>query len=212
MPIDDESTLTDRLDRWDRDTIELLAEPYLAAGDGPRGSGSGSGAAGEWRAKRQHLAVPMDADGDWLDVGCANGHLLVTLPRWAAERGITITASGLELIPALAERARALHPALADRIWTGSVMRWAPPHRFRYVTALTETVPPDLLGQLVGRLLADFVEPGGRLILSSYTDTDAVPRPLVAELVDLDRRPDGVIHIDRPGRHPLQTIWLDRTD
>lgn len=206
-----EPELRRRLADWDQRTTSLLETAYLAAGSGPGGSGSSSPAAGDWRAKRQHLAGPMDADGDWLDVGCANGHLLATLPSWAAERGLTIRAHGLELIPALAERARALHPELADRIWTGSVLTWDPPRRFRYVTALTETVPDDLVGLLAERLLDRLVEDGGRLILSSYTDGDARPRPLVDDLAAAGWIPDGVIRIERPGRHPLQTVWFDRT-
>ena len=41
-------------------------------------------------AKRQHLAAPMDHDGTWLDVGCANGYLMATLPIWCAERGVRV--------------------------------------------------------------------------------------------------------------------------
>jgi hypothetical protein len=44
----------------------------------------------------------MDGDGTWLDAGCANGHLLATLPAWCAERDIRIEPYGLELLPALA--------------------------------------------------------------------------------------------------------------
>jgi hypothetical protein len=51
----------------------------------------------------------MDKDGSWLDIGCANGHLLVTLPLWAAERAITVTPHGLELLPVVASLARSLH-------------------------------------------------------------------------------------------------------
>lgn len=197
------------LDEWDRRTADQLRAAYLDAGAGPGGSGSGDRSAGAWRAKRQHLAIPMDADGDWLDVGCANGHLLATLPPWAAERGVTIRPHGLELLGALADLARTLHPDLSDRIWTGSVMAWDPPRRFRYVTALDDAVPPDRLGDLVERLRSTFVEPGGRLILSSYTDSAASPRLLVDDLLACRHRPDGRIHIDRPCRHPLQTVWFD---
>lgn len=63
---------------WDRRTAALLEDAYVAAGAGPGGSGSADPSEGAWRAKRQHLAVPMDEDGTWLDVGCANGHLLAT--------------------------------------------------------------------------------------------------------------------------------------
>ncbi|HKA82638.1 MAG TPA: methyltransferase domain-containing protein [Acidimicrobiales bacterium] len=197
------------LEAWDRRTAELLEQAYLAAGAGPGGSGSRDTSAGAWRAKRQHLCVPMDTDGTWLDVGCANGHLLATLPAWCAERDVRIEPYGLELLPALAERARSLQPGLADRIWTGSVMSWKPARRFRYVTTLDDLVPPGRLADLVARLLREFVEPGGRLIVSSYTGSDSVPRPLFDNLGDAGYPPDGLIRIDRPRRHPLLTAWID---
>lgn len=196
-------------DDWDRRTAAALEDGYLAAGAGPGGSGSTDRTAGVWRSKRQHLAIPMDADGDWLDVGCANGHLLATLPAWAAERGVRIEPHGLELLPRVADLARSLHPALADRIWTGSVMTWDPPRRFRYVTVLDDAVPPDGLGDLVARVIGLFVSAGGRAIVSSYTDRDAEPRHLVADLDAAGYPPAGVIHVDRPGRHPLQSTWFD---
>ena len=194
---------------WDRRTAELLEDAYVAAGAGPGGSGSGETSEGAWRAKRQHLAVPMDRDGTWLDVGCANGHLLATLPAWAAERGVTIEPHGLELLPRVAELARSLHPELAGSIWTGSVMSWTPPTRFRYVTTLDDAVPPDRLDVLVTRLLRDFVAPGGRLIVSSYTTRGQPPRRLFEDLTGAGHPPDGTIHIDRPGRGPLLTAWID---
>lgn len=195
--------------RWDRRTAALLEDAYVAAGAGPGGSGSGDRSEGAWRAKRQHLAVPMDVDGTWLDVGCANGHLLATLPTWAAERGVTIEPHGLELLPRVAELARSLHPQLAGSIWTGSVMSWTPPRRFRYVTALDDVVPPERLDVMVARLLRDFVAPGGRLIISSYTNAGQPPRRLFEELRTAGHPPDGTIHIDRPSRGPLLTAWLD---
>jgi hypothetical protein len=194
---------------WDRRTAARLEDAYLAAGDGPAGSGSSDPSEGAWRAKRQHLVVPMDADGTWLDVGCANGHLLATLPRWAAERGITIEPYGLELLPRVAELARALHPEVAGSIWTGSVMSWMPPRRFRYVTVVDDAVPPERFGDMVGRLLREWVLPGGRLIVSSYTNADAPPRPLIDDLTAAGHAPDGIIRIDRPRRPPLLTAWLD---
>jgi hypothetical protein len=197
------------LEAWDRRTAERLERAYLAAGAGPGGSGSSETSEGAWRAKRQHLCVPMDGDGTWLDVGCANGHLLATLPAWCAERGIRIEPYGLELLPALAELARSLHPELADRIWTGSVMTWKPPRRFTYVTALDDQVPPGRLGDLVAHLRAEFVEPGGRLIVSSYTDSDGVPKDLFDDLRQAGHPPDGRIRIDRPQRHPLLAAWID---
>ncbi len=171
-------------DAWDARTRDLLEQAYVEAGDGPRGSGSGQASLGDWRAKRQQLAVPMDRDGTWLDVGCANGFLMATLPSWCAERDVTIEPYGPELLPKVADLARALHPTLAERIWTGSVMQWSPPQLFTYVTTLEDQVPPDRLGDLVGRLLDTFVEAGGRLIVSAYTNADNVPRDLFGRSVE----------------------------
>jgi hypothetical protein len=142
-------------------------------------------------------------------VGCANGHLLVTLPVWAAERGVRIGPHGLEVLPRVAVMARALHPELASRIWTGSVMSWVPPIAFRYVTVLDDVVPPDRLAELVDRLLEDYVAPDGRLIVSAYTDVGGSPRPLFDDLAAAGHPPDGIIRIDRPGKGPLLTAWLD---
>lgn len=197
------------LDAWDARTAALLEPPYLSAGRGPGGSGASDTSEGAWRAKRQHLCTPMDADGSWLDVGCANGHLLVTLPVWAAERGVRIEPHGLELLRPVAALARRLQPQLADRIWVGSVMRWAPPQRFRYVTTPDDVVPPDRLGDLVRHLRAVAVAEGGRLIISTYTNRGASPRALFDDLHTAGFDPDGRIHIDRPGASPLLTAWLD---
>jgi hypothetical protein len=198
------------LDAWDARTRELLEESYLTAGDGPMGAGSRSSSVGDWRAKRQHIAVPMDRDGSWLDVGCANGFLLATLPSWCAERDVALEAYGLELLPSVAGLARRLHPDLADRIWTGSVMSWSPPRQFTYVTALEDQVPPNRLGDLVKRLLDVFVEPAGRLIISAYANEDGVPRDLLGDLVACGREPSGRIFIERPDGRPLITAWLDK--
>jgi hypothetical protein len=65
------------------------------------------------------------------------------------------------------------------------------------------------LADLVARLLAEFVEGGGRLIVSSYTDNDGVPRPLFDDLSDAGFPPDGRIRIDRPRRHPHLSAWID---
>jgi hypothetical protein len=208
-PLEDENADVTDFDAWDARTHLLLEERYVAAGDGPQGSGSGDRSVGDWRAKRQHLTIPMDSDGSWLDVGCANGFLMATLPSWCAERAVTIEPSGLELLPRVAELARTLHPEMATRIWTGSVMHWHPHQRFTYVTALEDQVPPGQLGDLVERLLGSSVAHGGRLIVSSYTGPNRAPRDLFGDLTSTGHEPSGRIYIERPGRAPLITAWID---
>jgi hypothetical protein len=78
-----------------------------------------------------------------------------------------------------------------------------------YVTVLDDAVPHDRLDVLVARLLRDVVDPGGRVIVSSYTDAGQPPRQLFDDLRAAGHPPAGIVHIDRPGRCPLLTAWLD---
>ena len=67
----------------------LLEDAYVSAderGDVFGGSGS-SGDMTSWEGKRRVIARAFDREGNWLDVGCANGLLMETLAAWVAESG-----------------------------------------------------------------------------------------------------------------------------
>lgn len=189
----------------------MLEESYLRARTGPGGSGCSHVEAG-WKRRRSPLVEAFDRSGTWLDVGCANGHLLETLPTWVGERGFTIEPSGLELIPSVADLARTRLPHMAERIYTGDVTEWEPPRRWTFVTALTDAVPPSGLGDLVLWLIDRFAEPDGRVIVSSYgSSRRRAPAEVVSERLAADgfqvagssqaRSSQGVI--------VTQTAWID---
>jgi SAM-dependent methyltransferase len=148
----------------------LLEDAYVSADEGGDVFG-GSGSSGDmtsWEGKRRVIARAFDRAGNWLDAGCANGLLMETLAAWVAESGHCIEPYGLELSNRIAERARKRLPHWAARIWTGNVMKFEPPIRFDYVTALADAVPIQSRGELLMRLARLFLKPGGRLILSCY--------------------------------------------
>lgn len=163
---------------WAAQTREQLERAYLEAQTGPGGAGCSYGEDG-WATARHPLLNGFASSGPWLDVGCANGYLLQTLPEWAREYGLNVEPHGLELIPTVAELARAGLPHLRNRIWTGDVMRWEPPKRFTTVTTMDDPVPPELFGALIKRLLEGFVVRGGRVIVSSYASSAADRAPCV---------------------------------
>jgi 2-polyprenyl-3-methyl-5-hydroxy-6-metoxy-1,4-benzoquinol methylase len=73
-----------------------LAKFYLADPSHPyQQSGRSSGAA-RWVETRQCIASAVDQDGSFLDVGCANGLLLETLPDWLQD--VTIQTYGVDFI------------------------------------------------------------------------------------------------------------------
>jgi 2-polyprenyl-3-methyl-5-hydroxy-6-metoxy-1,4-benzoquinol methylase len=79
---------------------------YLADPSNPyRQSGRSSGAQ-RWYETRHCIVQALHRDGDFLDVGCANGLLLESLIGWAQERGIRLRPHGIDFVPELVELAR----------------------------------------------------------------------------------------------------------
>jgi hypothetical protein len=195
---------------WNERTRRLLERPYLQARTGPAGSGCGHDEAG-WELLRRPVATAFHRSGTWLDVGCANGYLLETLPTWIAGRGFALEPFGLELIPSVADLARTRLPNLAERIYTGDVTQWEPPRRWTFITALTDAVPPGGLPGLVYRLLDRFAEPGGRVIISSYgSSRRREPADAVAERLTADRfEVAGFAQAIESGIIVTQTAWID---
>jgi SAM-dependent methyltransferase len=184
--------MTDEDEEYSARVVGWLEDSYVAAderGDVCGGSGS-SGDMAHWKARHQPIASAFNRDGTWLDVGCANGLLMATLPNWVAESGYTIEAYGLDLGARIAERARIRYPQFAERIWTGNVMSFEPPIRFDFVTALSDAVAPNRCVAMVERIARLYLKKGGRVILSCYgpggfiTPTKASaddPRRFIAE-------------------------------
>ena len=200
-------------------TLELLEDSYVMAderGDLAGGSGSGGGLA-RWQRKRKVIAAAFDHDGTWLDVGCANGLLMETLCRWAADRNVRVEPYGLELSQRVAQRARLRLTRWAERIWSGNVMTWMPPMRFDYVTLLPEFVPTELRGAMLVRVRDQFLKPAGRLIVSCYRPgaapgqhgRGAPSAPLL--LCELGFMADGFAEVqDEDGTLWTSVAWLDR--
>lgn len=198
----------------------LLEDAYVSAderGDVFGGSGS-SGDMTSWEGKRRVIARAFDREGNWLDVGCANGLLMETLAVWVAEGGHCIEPYGLELSERIAERARKRLPYWATRIWTGNVMKFEPPIRFDYVTALADVVPIQSRGALLMRLARRYLKPNGRLVLSCYRPgafllgKPALEAESAAEILRAEGfEPVGEAEVRDPatGAAKVRVAWLD---
>jgi hypothetical protein len=76
----------------------LIVPTYIAA-DNPRAQSGHSGDAMAWERARSLVIEGLNHDGNFLDVGCANGHLMETAQSWASQRGLTIEPYGVDLSP-----------------------------------------------------------------------------------------------------------------
>ena len=126
----------------------------------------------------------MDADGDYLDLGCANGLLLESLVGWCAERGYGITPYGVDFIPELVELARQRLPEFSDNFHVANSYSWAPPRRYRFVQLLLDPVSPADQRRFLSRVIKEMVASPGRLIVAVYgLGNSATPEVAVKTLV-----------------------------
>jgi SAM-dependent methyltransferase len=147
------------------DGMRAIFDAAYLTEDGPRGQSGFGGDEARWEAGRRPIADAVDRDGSFLDIGCANGHLLECLLRWSAHR---VEPYGLDFASAVAQLARERLPQWADRIYTGNALTWEPPRRFDFVRTELVYVPQERRRDYVKRLLDRFLEPEGRLIVCGY--------------------------------------------
>jgi SAM-dependent methyltransferase len=138
---------------------------YLAARTPWEQSGK-TGTAEDWEYARSHVADAIEADGTFLDVGCANGYLMECLPRWTSYR---VEPYGLDLSSELAALARRRLRGWADRIFVGNALTWDPPRRFDVVRTGLEYVPAHRRRDLVERLLGF----SGRLVIGVFNEHES---------------------------------------
>lgn len=198
---------------WYRRNAALLEDAYLAAADPAAVSGK-SGGFEAWESGRRVIAEAIDRSGTFLDVGCANGLLMESMVRWAAEREHVLEPYGLDISSALAVVAAGRLPAWADRIFTANAMTWEPPRRFDFVRTELAYVPYHRRGLYVHRLLDRVVAPGGRLIVCFYGSgrrPEVPAEPAAETLTAMGFAVAGRSEaLDSDGRSTTRVAWIDR--
>ena len=187
--------------RWFAEMAAIF-EAACLEGDNPRAQSGFGGDEARWEAGRRPIADAIDADGTFLDIGCASGHFLESVVRWTPH---SIEPYGLDLAPAVVELARRRLPQWADRIFLGNALSWEPPLRFDFVRTELVYVPADRRRTLVERLIGEVVAPGGRLILCGYGSprSDVVPDPVCATVRSWGLEPELELCAPAPEGRPI---------
>ncbi len=149
------------------DSIRVLETAYLSYDDPIRQSGF-SGGAERWRAERSPLLEAIDGDGDFLDLGCANGYLLQSVVSWAGERGLRLNPHGVDMNTRLIMDAIRSFPGLEHQFWVANAWNWLPPKRFRWIYAIWDLVPTEYLSAFAAHLLVNVVTDDGAVIFGAY--------------------------------------------
>ena len=177
---------------------QALHEHKYLIGTNPRQQSGFGRDERDWERYRRTVTIPIDRDGTFLDVGCANGLLMESVARWAAEDGNSIEPYGLDISIKLAELARRRLPHWQDRIFVGNALFWDPPFRFDFVRTEMVYVPDHLRRSYVQRLLEHVVAPDGCLIVCSYGSSrpeGSRAEPLVDEFRGWGLSLDGVYDV-----------------
>ena len=197
-----------------RDSQRLMETSYLRDRT-PRGGSGFGGTAAAWRAQRSQLCQAIDHDGSFLDIGCANGHLLESMVAWCAERDVRLEPYGVDLSAGLVAEARRRLPQWADRLWVGNALDWTAPdsRRFDFVHTLLDPVPAAQLEQMVRHQLEHLVAPGGRLLVSNYVPAGNRCRHAPQLLRRLGFPVNGTTSpADHEGQAVAPTAWIDHPD
>ena len=89
----------------------VFEEAYLG-GDNPRAQSGFGGNQERWELARRPIVEAIDGPGTFLDIGCANGHLMECVARWSPH---PVEPYGLDFAPGLVELARRRLPHMAGR-------------------------------------------------------------------------------------------------
>jgi hypothetical protein len=147
-------------------------------------------------------------DGTFIDIGCANGHLIESLDRWMQNTGVQVQFYGLEISEVLLELAHRRLPRFASRLFPGNALYWAPPFAFDYVyTMILPDIPTGLRKPFLDNLFTNCVKPRGRLILGPGTG-----RGMDEELERLGYTPSGYCEKTVPGNanDTKRIVWIDK--
>ena len=199
-------------DRWYEGRKLATAKAYLSK-DNPRAQSGHGGDEARWRYTRVLMVLEaIHKDGSFLDVGCANGHLIECLQRWVDGTELAVEFYGVDISDELIELAQTRLPDRADRFFAANAVTWTPPRTFDFVHAHEISyAPKNRERQFLEHLLEDYLNPGGRLILGPWAvDRDCTD--LDESLSSWGYEPTGTL-LKSQGDDPGLTrkmIWLDK--
>lgn len=183
-----------------------ITEYYLADPSNPYQQSGRSSGPERWKETRQCIVEAVHRDGDFLDVGCANGLLLEDLIGWAEERGFSIRPHGIDLVSELIELARQRLIQHAGSFEVANAFYWRPTRQFDFVRTNLDYVQRQDWAEFISRQHTA-VAKGGRLIVCHYRNQDDERVDVRALLIELGYAVVG--QTEAPGN---SVAWCERNE
>ena len=208
-------------DDWYELNSLYFTKLYLSA-DNPRAQSGHGGDEYHYRFSQMILLEAVHKDGTFLDVGCANGHLLEMLHKWGTCIGFNLQMYGLDISQGLLDLAKKRLPHWHDRFFLGNSFYWKPEEKFDYIhVGGFGQVPEDDRRLFFEHLMEHYLVDGGRMIIGPYwRDISGAfehrildSRGLTEKLIhDFGLSPTGYVektHYNNPTRL-RKAIWFDK--
>lgn len=200
-------------DEWYEVNKDYYTRLFLSS-DNPRAQ-SGHGG-DEYHYAFSHLPVveAIHKSGTFLDVGCANGHLMEMVYKWAGAVGFELEMYGVDISEGLLELAKRRLPQWRERFYLGNAFFWQPEQKLDYIhVGGLGAVPEDDELAYFQHLMENYLAPGGRLILGPVWCNGGDSRSKsIDKLLSTGITPSGYIektHYRYPDRL-RRAVWFDK--
>lgn len=157
---------------WFDNLKEATTQAYLSRNEPWEQCGHG-GTKETWTESRiMPLLETLYKSGTFIDIGCAIGYILECLHEWTKDSPIQIEYFGVDICDELIHIARKRMPKFINNFYIGNVDTWIPPEKFDYVrTHEINYVPEYKQKDFLNNLYDNYLKPGGRLIIGSYSES-----------------------------------------
>jgi len=135
----------------------------------------------DWETCRKPIAECIIKDGNFLDIGCANGYLLESIMKWTTFK---IVPWGVDLSPRVIAAAKARLKEFSDNFFTGSVTKWSSPIKFEYVRTELDYAVVESQEQYLRQVLNSYVSENGALLLTEYRSKKDANKPWLNDKVN----------------------------
>ena len=218
LPASDFNTVVDAavdnnkisLDEWYELNKIYFAKSNLSQ-DNPRAQLGYGGDEFDFLYSRLLIVEAINKNGTFCDFGCANGHLLEMVHKWADGVGFELQMFGVDISEELIEFAQKRLPGWRDNFFVGNAYHCKPPQKFDFFHMRTLGFPKwEDKRAIFDHLVENYIADGGRMIIGSYNYENV--DPYHRQLIDRGISPTGYVektHNKKPNEM-IKVMWIDK--
>ncbi|MCL2775205.1 MAG: class I SAM-dependent methyltransferase [Oscillospiraceae bacterium] len=155
-------------DEW-YEIVNLHTTKWYLSYDNPRAQSGHGGDEYHYRFSHLPIIECLYKDGTFLDVGCANGHLMEMVHKWANAIGFDLQVFGVDISEGLIELAKKRLPQWYDNFYIANRYFWKSEIKFDYIHLMGIGGYPEYDERICFEYyMENYLADGGRMIIGPY--------------------------------------------